>query len=1086
MASGSYRLEVMASSDSNGIVSIQDGVSINDHGNVAFSAVTQNGTGVFIAKTPHAPKLINPGSSENVYGPGVQINNSDLIFAQEQHGFVYTIDMWNGNATDSAVEFVKGVNVTGYLLAVYPYVSGNNIAPGQAVYRATLPGHRLLATGGPLASNANLRDETFPIRPMLADSSRVVARDGNLSTSPIKMWNYNFSSPVTIGSATDFDNMGLSPGISDGRDAVAFYGELKTDKFDTTAGAGIFVNAHVTNDSSSPRQTIRVAGTGVQGAYNFTAFSHDDRVGVNMLHGIFGDPLVVYLAYDKPLDTPADDPATLGLYTSHVHLTGDGSTFIVDPPVRVLQVGQSIQSVGVVQSISLYDPVNIHGDVVCLVSTGSQQAVIRARCSPLVVFIPGMAGSTLRNAEGTELWYAIISSKLDKLVYGADLTIFAADALRTALVKDIYAPLLNELESQDGFTEYQTNGDPRRRTSQGWDMSQRVNAPNLFVFPFDWRLPISGDAVAEQLQDFIAGIHRFYPDSNVSIVAHSTGGLLARRYLLYSSDKGRNPYVDRLVTIGSPWLGAPKAIATLETGQFLGGPFDWFNSRLDSMSSGAFKRIAETCPGPQQLMPSRDYYRVAGASPYFENGFPLSYEQWVRDADTRYAKDPGAANKALHDDPRQDDWTSDPPDLAGIKLLHIYGQQKRYKTITNVNHRVVTMKSLDQFGSLIVIKQDAYIESFGPGDGTVPVESASRRSGAAIDLNSPRAIVWPICSDGFTDDSDEAVEHTKLTKNPAVHDLIMSFLNDQLVSPPPKPCPVDPGNGYLSYYMTFNGVDFVHVLDASGNTNTPMSDDAATSVPGVTYDVVGDGVVQLALPADQTFNISFQVGGNPVGVEWLAGADNVSPAAATRYQDVALPPGTLVSLNISAGAVDSLRYDSNGDGVPDSVVAPTVSLIGAAAGDTTPPTLVFSKAPQGTHVVVTVTATDTGSGVRDIYYSLDGVHIQPYSSPIGVDPRQTSTVYAFSDDNAANRSGLESYKLAPDAGDVNGDGRVDIADVVTILRSASGLGTVSFFARGDVAPKPSADPRGYGNGILDMPDALRVMRYISDLETLWP
>src|SRR5207237_3094160 len=83
--------------------------------------------------------------------------------------------------------------------------------------------------------------------------------------------------------------------------------------------------------------------------------------------------------------------------------------------------------------------------------------------------------------------------------------------------------------------------------------------PNLFVFAYDWRK--SNVENADTLRDYIGCVQQFYPNDKVDIVAHSNGGLLAGRYILANPGK-----VNRLITIAPPWLGAPKAINVLETG----------------------------------------------------------------------------------------------------------------------------------------------------------------------------------------------------------------------------------------------------------------------------------------------------------------------------------------------------------------------------------------------------------------------------------------------------------------------------------------------------------------------------------------
>jgi probable HAF family extracellular repeat protein len=84
-------------------------------------------------------------------------------------------------------------------------------------------------------------------------------------------------------------------------------------------------------------------------------------------------------------------------------------------------------------------------------------------------------------------------------------------------------------------------------------------------------------------------------------------------------------------------------------------------------------------------------------------------------------------------------------------------------------------------------------------------------------------------------------------------------------------------------------------------------------------------------------------------------------------------------------------------------------------------------------------------------------------------------------------SGSAAFLLTPIVyGDANGDGKVDMADVVTMLQFGAGLVSRAMPPGADVAPNPSTDGRGFGDGVVDIQDAMRTLRYISGLETTWP
>lgn len=71
-------------------------------------------------------------------------------------------------------------------------------------------------------------------------------------------------------------------------------------------------------------------------------------------------------------------------------------------------------------------------------------------------------------------------------------------------------------------------------------------------------------------------------------------------------------------------------------------------------------------------------------------------------------------------------------------------------------------------------------------------------------------------------------------------------------------------------------------------------------------------------------------------------------------------------------------------------------------------------------------------------------------------------------------------------GDVNADGTVDGADVVAALQSAAGLSATGNVNDGDVAPKPSPQAGGFGDGRISLCDAVRILRRLNGLEPVWP
>lgn len=631
-----------------------------------------------------------------------------------------------------------------------------------------------------------------------------------------------------------------------------------------------------------------------------------------------------------------------------------------------------------------------------------------------LIFIPGIGGSRLREVGRAELWPGLRMPGPDRAHLTLDPTqqqfnVIATDVVRDASVRvvgievtnqPVYGPLLNALTTRGGYREYQVRNDPARRTTAGCDLSQRWNDPTLFVFAYDWRK--SSVENAQALKDYIGCVQRFYPNKKVDLLAHSMGGLVSRRYIL---DNTSPRQVNRLITVATPWLGAPKAINVLET-----GAFDQINYFV---AQDVLRQLAEFFPGVHQLIPSRSYFSLGGR-PFGEESWDVNgsgrlettyntYPQLINTLDARHPRGrPGTADRLFHDHAGQDDWRTD---STGVSYFHVYGVQRVERTIGKL--LAITRTVCDSPG-VNCHPVNTFRTTETKGDGTVPTLSAERKSGTT-DLNAPGHTKRMFSPQG--NETSDAVEHTGLTQNPRVQDYILSILGRGQVAALEDEPPVMATEP--AYFLSVVGVDHVGVTDAAGNTSEPDGNEPfAATVPGVAYELLGGGTVSVAMPADQNYTLTFRSGNDPLFLELLKGTASESPTQAVRYQDLKLPPNVKAMIQVTPQGVENLRYDADGDGTYESTVTPTTSLDGLSAQDVTPPSVSVGGVVQSDdRVLVTVTAADAGSGLGVVRYSLDNETFQTYSSPILLDHAQTPYVYAFADDQAGNRSGLITYRL---------------------------------------------------------------------------
>ena len=201
---------------------------------------------------------------------------------------------------------------------------------------------------------------------------------------------------------------------------------------------------------------------------------------------------------------------------------------------------------------------------------------------PPVVFVHGTFGSRLHSrASGREIWpvgtsellfsdYAALELPLDPAT-GDDLP----DAVEATAVFedtgsiDFYGSLLEALASAGGY----------QRTEPGTAVND--SQPRQYAYLYDWRRDLAESALG--LDAFVERIRRDHgePRLRVDLVVHSSGGLLARYFLLYgdrplTADGPLVPTfagrakVRRVVAIGVPEIGLAYPVQSLTAGETIG------------------------------------------------------------------------------------------------------------------------------------------------------------------------------------------------------------------------------------------------------------------------------------------------------------------------------------------------------------------------------------------------------------------------------------------------------------------------------------------------------------------------------------
>ncbi|MEK9201539.1 MAG: hypothetical protein AAB944_01055, partial [Patescibacteria group bacterium] len=179
-----------------------------------------------------------------------------------------------------------------------------------------------------------------------------------------------------------------------------------------------------------------------------------------------------------------------------------------------------------------------------------------------VIIVPGIVGSRLFDltANGKEVWLdltEVINSPDDHELDLLKLTDLGEKPQSEAGITPL--DVIRRLPASDPVYYYLENLIASFKNS-GYEEGR-----NLFVAPYDWRLNLSEEV--NRLSSKIATAISHSPTGKIDIVAHSLGGLLVKTYLNQLSDAS---FVNNLILIGSPQLGAPKAFKALNYGDNLG------------------------------------------------------------------------------------------------------------------------------------------------------------------------------------------------------------------------------------------------------------------------------------------------------------------------------------------------------------------------------------------------------------------------------------------------------------------------------------------------------------------------------------
>ena len=506
-----------------------------------------------------------------------------------------------------------------------------------------------------------------------------------------------------------------------------------------------------------------------------------------------------------------------------------------------------------------------------------------------VLIVPGVLGteiSKLKSDGGLEkLWLDLAHNLtdigdefMDSLMFKDDLTPADSDLILGDVVRDITYNAKFDTISVFDYSTSLINEFKNQGYAENLD---------LFVFPYDWRYGVSDDTV-NQLKQKIIDIKSQTGSDKVDIVAHSTGGLLVKKYVMQKLTENS---LDKVVFVGVPNTGAPKAIKTLLEGDSFDNIF---------LSDNEMQKIARNLPVVYDLAPTAEYFKNKGSFVRTVNNHFLSSDidniSFVGLDDfliNRHALNSLAweNSKKLH----TVDFDNFDMRTAGVDVYAIDGcKTGTIGKITEVHSNIFP---------------DYYSLAETPGDGTVPLESATN-----LPLNEDNKY-YALKADHGSMLSQDGIRQQIVN----IISSTSTAVSDKLITQDVSKCGLS--GRAISVYSPLS----IDIVDQNGNHSGISSDGISIEnyIPNADYEIMGDHKY-VYLPTDEGQIYTIKVFGTGDGVFTLTDNSIVDSQTIGMQVFSQIPVSTKLKGNLSLGNITTLSLDVDGDGAIDQIMQPNI------------------------------------------------------------------------------------------------------------------------------------------------------------------
>ncbi len=605
-----------------------------------------------------------------------------------------------------------------------------------------------------------------------------------------------------------------------------------------------------------------------------------------------------------------------------------------------------------------------------------------------VIFIPGIGGSEFKASQD------IIWSKDDghggifSHAYTNNEKVWVNEAEAAMPGTDDYFDVLRlQSDGQTSEAPLSLTGD---LTSFGYadidsffQENGYTKGTNFFVFPYDWRKDVR--TTTSDLDNLVEEAKTKSGMPKANIVAHSMGGLVARNYI---SDSGRASKINKLIELGVPHLGSVDALRTLQYGSWLGYDYHLFHLGIPPSET---KDNAQNMTGLYELLPSSMYFNFYNNS---DINYPYPFSD-SRDID----------NNGTIGDLSYSQTKTLLENLHNSSLINIADQfHNSLDSMLNQNHGIniylIVGTSQPTIGQIReswwinwpIQTFPKYEEIYINGDGTVPTYSASLKSDI-LDYSGNSRLYY------VEQNHSDLVSKT----GPAMQTVAAILSEGDSI-------PIEVKDEKIVLEGEQISVDQdadLDIYDSDGNhTGMDSNGNVETNIPGTFFDTLGTSKHFFIKKSSRAVTVKVKSSrSTSTNIKKRTyRSDQITKT--TTYQNVPVNNTSTVDLALDPSSDTSLPLNNGSETIP-----PTSEVSGSSATDLTPPATTYSIS--GTEsssniytgeVTITLTSSDSGSGVSATQYSLDnGQTVQTYTEPIHITAAGTTTIQFFSSDLLGNQ-----------------------------------------------------------------------------------